>query len=67
MRSCSPLAPSPRACVRIRVHVGIVQGTKEWYEMQDLHVDEIMPQMIALSEAYVQVYELVDGSSKMQE
>ncbi|KAJ8769699.1 hypothetical protein K2173_005302 [Erythroxylum novogranatense] len=28
-----------------------------WYEMQDLHVSETLPQMVALSEAYVQIYE----------
>ncbi|KAL6132560.1 hypothetical protein ACLB2K_064801 [Fragaria x ananassa] len=28
-----------------------------WYEMQDLHVSEALPQMVALSEAYMQIYE----------
>lgn len=28
-----------------------------WYEMQDLHVIETLPQMVALSEAYMQIYE----------
>lgn len=28
------------------------------YEMQDLHVAETLPQMFALSEAYMQIYEL---------
>ncbi|XP_077216554.1 uncharacterized protein LOC143851110 [Tasmannia lanceolata] len=28
-----------------------------WYEMQDLHVAETLPQMVALSEAYMQIYE----------
>lgn len=27
------------------------------YEMQDLHVAETLPQMVALSEAYMQIYE----------
>jgi len=27
------------------------------YEVQDLHVSETLPQMVALSEAYMQVYE----------
>lgn len=27
------------------------------YEMQDLHVTETLPQMVALSEAYMQIYE----------
>ncbi|KAG9146041.1 hypothetical protein Leryth_016597 [Lithospermum erythrorhizon] len=28
-----------------------------WFEMQDLHVAETLPQMVALSEAYMQIYE----------
>ncbi|CAI0440101.1 unnamed protein product [Linum tenue] len=28
-----------------------------WYEMQDLHVSETLPQMVALSETYLQIYE----------
>ncbi|KAK2971695.1 hypothetical protein RJ640_007733 [Escallonia rubra] len=28
-----------------------------WYEMQDLHVSKTLPQMVALSEAYMQLYE----------
>ncbi|GLU12179.1 hypothetical protein SLE2022_288800 [Rubroshorea leprosula] len=28
-----------------------------WYEIQDLHVSETLPQMVALSEAYMQIYE----------
>lgn len=31
------------------------QGTGKWFEMQDLHVTEILPQMITLTEAYIQV------------
>ena len=27
------------------------------YEMQDLHVNETLPQMVALSETYMQIYE----------
>lgn len=27
------------------------------YEMQDLHVTETLPQIVALSEAYMQIYE----------
>lgn len=30
---------------------------KLWYEMQDLHVSEICPEMVELSEAYMQIYE----------
>jgi U4/U6.U5 tri-snRNP-associated protein 2 len=28
--------------------------------MQDLHVTEILPQMITLSEAYIQIWEKID-------
>ena len=31
-----------------------LQGTGKWYEMQDLQVTDILPQMITLSEAYIQ-------------
>lgn len=31
------------------------QGTGKWYELQDLQVIDILPQMITLSEAYIQV------------
>ncbi|GAV65210.1 UCH domain-containing protein/zf-UBP domain-containing protein, partial [Cephalotus follicularis] len=29
----------------------------QWYEMQDLHVSEFLPHIVALSEAYMQIYE----------
>lgn len=32
------------------------QATRQWYEMQDLHVQEIMPQQIGLSESYVLIF-----------
>lgn len=40
-----------------RVHI-LQKSTGQWYEMQDLHVNDILPQMITLTEAYIQVYEL---------
>ncbi|XP_060876822.1 ubiquitin carboxyl-terminal hydrolase 39-like isoform X3 [Metopolophium dirhodum] len=40
-----------------RVHV-LKQGNSKWYEMQDLHVSDILPQMITLTEAYIQIYKL---------
>ncbi|KAF2355958.1 Peptidase C19 ubiquitin carboxyl-terminal hydrolase [Trinorchestia longiramus] len=40
-----------------RCHV-LHKGTGKWYELQDLHVKEIEPQMLALSESYIQIYEL---------
>uniref|UniRef100_A0A0A9W861 Ubiquitin carboxyl-terminal hydrolase 39 n=2 Tax=Lygus hesperus TaxID=30085 RepID=A0A0A9W861_LYGHE len=40
-----------------RVHV-LHKGNGKWYEMQDLHVTDILPQMITLTEAYIQIYEM---------
>ncbi len=31
---------------------------ENWYEVQDLRVTDILPQMVALSESYMQLYEL---------
>lgn len=31
------------------------QGAGQWYELQDLHVQDLLPQMITLAEAYIQV------------
>lgn len=39
------------------------KNTKQWYEMQDLHVKDILPQMITLTESYIQIYENVDEMS----
>lgn len=36
------------------------RGTEQWYEIQDLMVRETMPQLISLSETYIQIYELID-------
>ena len=38
----------------VQVHV-LHKGSGQWYEMQDLHVKDILPQMITLTEAYIQV------------
>lgn len=43
-----------------RVHV-LQKSTGQWYEMQDLHVTNILPQMITLTEAYIQIYEQQSG------
>lgn len=40
-------SPLPPSC--------FLQGTGKWYELQDLQVTDILPQMITLSEAYIQV------------
>eukprot|EP00039_Didymoeca_costata_P007298 m.98366 g.98366 ORF g.98366 m.98366 type:complete len:558 (+) comp13632_c0_seq1:32-1705(+) len=34
------------------------KGINKWFETQDLHVDEILPQMITLSASYIQIWEL---------
>ncbi|KAJ8659526.1 hypothetical protein O0I10_004891 [Lichtheimia ornata] len=39
-----------------KVHVRH-RGTEQWYQIQDLIVEEIMPQMIFLSESYIQIWE----------
>lgn len=39
-----------------RVHI-LHKSSGQWYEMQDLHVTNILPQMITLSESYIQIYE----------
>lgn len=39
-----------------RIHV-LHRGSGKWFEMQDLHVTEILPQMITLSESYIQIWE----------
>jgi U4/U6.U5 tri-snRNP-associated protein 2 len=39
-----------------RVHI-LHKATNQWYELQDLHVVSILPQMITLTEAYIQIWE----------
>uniref|UniRef100_H2Z994 ubiquitinyl hydrolase 1 n=1 Tax=Ciona savignyi TaxID=51511 RepID=H2Z994_CIOSA len=39
----------------------------KWYELQDLHVSDILPQMITLSEAYIQIWALRKGKKADQE
>jgi len=33
------------------------KGSKQWYDMQDLHSSEIIPQLIGVSESYVLIFE----------
>jgi U4/U6.U5 tri-snRNP-associated protein 2 len=40
-----------------RVHLRH-KGANQWFELQDLHVMDLLPQMITLAEAYVQIWEL---------
>ena len=39
-----------------RVHI-LHRATTSWFELQDLHVTEVLPQMIPLSESYIQIWE----------
>ena len=36
----------------------IHSGTGKWFELEDLHVKEILPQMITLAESYIQIWKL---------
>ena len=38
--------------------IWLLQGSGKWYELQDLHVADILPQMITLSESYIQVHQI---------
>lgn len=42
-----------------RIHVRH-RGSGQWFELQDLHVTDLLPQMITLSESFIQLYELRD-------
>lgn len=42
-----------------RVHI-LHKGSGTWYELQDLHVIDVLPQMITLSESYLQIWERRD-------
>lgn len=48
------LPAAGKGTYRCHVHK---KGTSHWYEIQDLNVTEILPQMITLSEAYIQIWE----------
>jgi len=43
------------------------KSTDKWYDIQDLIVEEAMPPLIALSEAYIQFYERVDTPQYIKE
>ena len=46
-----------------KVHV-LHKGSNNWFELQDLHVSKVLPEILPLSEAYVQIYERRSSSSK---
>ncbi len=31
-------------------------GSGKWFEMQDLHISKVLPEILPLSEAYIQIY-----------
>lgn len=33
------------------------RGTQQWFEIQDLHVQEVLPQQIGVSESYLLIFE----------
>jgi hypothetical protein len=36
------------------------KAQEQWFLMDDLHIQEILPQVVSISEAYIQVYERSD-------
>ncbi|CAH3045469.1 unnamed protein product [Porites lobata] len=45
-----------------KVHI-LHKGANKWYELQDLHVKDILPPVITLSDSYIQIYELQKESN----
>ena len=39
-------------------------GSGKWFEMNDLYMTEILPQMITLTEAYIQIYKRREPASQ---
>lgn len=37
-----------------------------WFQMQDLHVDEVNPHMLFLGETYLQIWERVDAADAVR-
>uniref|UniRef100_A0A0N5ARZ5 Ubiquitin carboxyl-terminal hydrolase 39 n=1 Tax=Syphacia muris TaxID=451379 RepID=A0A0N5ARZ5_9BILA len=44
----------------------IHNSTQKWYELEDLHVKEILPQMITLAESYIQIWRLNMSKTREQ-
>jgi len=53
---------SPLEAGSYRAHIQN-KATEQWYEIQDLHVQETMPQLVGLSESYLLVYERKNQSA----
>ena len=41
----------------ILVYILTFLGSGKWFEMQDLHTSLVLPEILPLSEAYIQIYE----------
>ena len=41
-----------------KLHV-LHEGSGKWFVMQDLHIDKVLPEILPLSEAYIQIYKRV--------
>ena len=42
-------------CTDVVFGYHLSQGANKWYELQDLHVKDILPPVITLSDSYIQV------------
>uniref|UniRef100_A0A0K0DGG1 ubiquitinyl hydrolase 1 n=1 Tax=Angiostrongylus cantonensis TaxID=6313 RepID=A0A0K0DGG1_ANGCA len=40
--------------IQLFFSIGCGKGSRKWFELEDLHVKEILPQMIVLAESYIQ-------------
>ena len=49
------------ACAQASRAVAPPQATSSWHEVQDLHVQEALPQLVSVSESYILVYERKDA------
>ncbi|VDN00959.1 unnamed protein product, partial [Thelazia callipaeda] len=55
--------PPPSGSYRVQI---LHNGTQKWYELEDLHVKEILPQMITLAESYIQIWRLNTTKTREQ-
>ena len=54
--TASKIRPTQAQSGSYQVHLHH-HGTDQWYRIQDLMIEPIMPQMIFLSESYIQIWE----------
>mmetsp|Transcript_48643 Transcript_48643/g.97447 ORF Transcript_48643/g.97447 Transcript_48643/m.97447 type:complete len:381 (+) Transcript_48643:571-1713(+) len=43
------------------------KSQEQWFQIDDLHIQEILPQVVSISEAYIQIYERSDLTAKRAE